>query len=147
MIAVDTNILVYATDSLAGDKHAVAKSLLTTAMAARRLMLPLQVLGEFSHVAVRKAEQTPAAAAEFVMAWSAIAQVEAYRLDDVRSALRARMEHDLPFWDALIWAVCERTGITTLLTEDFQDGRALGSVRFLDPFKPANATRLARSLA
>ena len=147
MIAVDTNILVYAADRLAGEKHAVAKSLLTAAMSARHLMLPLQVLGEFAHVAVRKAKQTPASAADFVLAWSAVAHVEAYRLDDVRSALRARTEHDLPFWDALIWAVCERTGIGTLLTEDFQDGRTLGCVRFIDPFKPDNAARLTRFLA
>jgi predicted nucleic acid-binding protein len=146
VIAVDTNILVYATDRLAGDKHAVAKSLLSAAMSARLLMLPLQILGEFAHVAVRKAKHTPVNTADFVIAWSSVARVEPYRMDDIRSALRARTEHDLPFWDALIWAVCERTGISTLVTEDFQDGRVLGHVKFLDPFKPGNAARLERSL-
>ncbi len=146
MIAVDTNILVYATDSRAGEKYVVAKSLLATAMSARMLVLPLQVLGEFAHVAVRKAKHSPEAAAEFVMAWSAVARVEAYHLGDVRAALRARIDHGLPFWDALVWAVCDRCGAGTLITEDFQDGRPLGGVTFIDPFRAGNAARLERAL-
>jgi predicted nucleic acid-binding protein len=146
LIAVDTNILIYATDRRAGDKYLVAKSLLATAMAAKVLMLPLQVLVEFAHSAVRKIKHPPEAAAQFVLAWSAVARVEAYHLDDVRTALRARSEHGLPFWDALIWAVCERSGVRTLVTEDFQDGRPLGRVTFLDPFKPDSASRLDQAL-
>lgn len=146
MIAVDTNILIYATDSRAGEKYLVAKSLLTAAMSARLLLLPLQVLGEFAHVAVRKAKHSPEAAAEFAIAWSAVARVEAYHLGDVRAALHARSDHGLSFWDALIWAVCDRCGAGTLITEDFQDGRPLGGVTFIDPFRPDNAARLERAL-
>lgn len=142
MIAVDTNVLVYATDLGAEEKYRVAKALLAATMSAGILLLPLQVLGEFTHVAVRKAKHAPSTAEQFVLGWSAVAQVEAYRLDDVRSALRARVEHGLPFWDALIWAVCERCGVEALASEDFQDGRRLGRVTILDPFNPANAARL-----
>ena len=60
----------------------------------------------------------------------------------LEAALRVVGEHDLPFWDALIWAVCERVGVDTLVTEDFQNGRRLGRVTFLDPFEPTNAVRL-----
>ncbi len=142
MIAVDTNVLIYATDQGAAHKYRVAKTLLAATMSAGMLLLPLQVLGEFAHIAVRKAKHAPSTAEQFVSGWSAVAQVEPYRLDDIRSALRARMEHGLPFWDALIWAVCERCGVEVLASEDFQDGRRLGQVTFLDPFNPTNAARL-----
>ena len=142
MIAVDTNILIYASDMQAGDKYRLAKTVLSGAMAAGRLVLPLQVLGEFAHVAVRKAKHSLVDVERLVSAWSAVAHVESYHLDDVRGALRVRAEHGLPFWDALIWAVCERCRVPVLVSEDFQDGRALGQVTFLDPFNPANAARL-----
>jgi predicted nucleic acid-binding protein len=142
LIAVDTNILVYATDAGAGDKYRIAKTLLATTMSAGTLLLPLQVLGEFAHVAVRKSRHAPAVVERFVLGWSAVGRVESYRLEDVRIALRSRAEHGLPFWDALIWAVCDRSGVDALATEDFQDGRLLGGVRFLDPFNPVNADRL-----
>ena len=54
----------------------------------------------------------------------------------------ARAAHGLPFWDALIWAVAERAGAASLVSEDFQPGRRLGRVNIVDPFDPANAARL-----
>jgi predicted nucleic acid-binding protein len=56
--------------------------------------------------------------------------------------MRANLEHGLPVWDALIWAVCDRAGVEVLASEDFQNGRRLGRVTFLNPFDPANALRL-----
>jgi predicted nucleic acid-binding protein len=142
MMAIDTNILVYASDAGAGDRHFVAKAVLKQAIARGTLILPIQVLGEFCHVAVRKVGHDMQKVEEFVLAWSAVAQVEGYGLADVRAALRARAEHALAFWDALIWAVCERIGAGILVSEDFQDGRRLGCVTFLNPFNPANASLL-----
>jgi len=142
VIAVDTNILVYAADAGAGNRHFDAKGVIKHVIAQGALMLPLQVLGEFCRVALKKllfeAEQTE----RFVIAWSAVARVESYGLADIRAALRAQANHGLSFWDGLIWAVCERSGVELLLSEDLQDGRRLGGVTFLDPFNPASAARL-----
>lgn len=142
MIAVDANILVYASDQGAGDRHAIARAVLARAIGAGDLLLPLQVVGEFCHVGLRELGHAPAWIEAFVVAWTAVAQVESYGLADTRAALRARAEHGLSFWDALIWAVCERNGVDLLVSEDFQDGRRLGGVTFLDPFNPGNAARL-----
>jgi predicted nucleic acid-binding protein len=38
--------------------------------------------------------------------------------------------------------VCDRNGANILASEDFQDGRPLGRVTFLNPFNPANTARL-----
>jgi predicted nucleic acid-binding protein len=48
----------------------------------------------------------------------------------------------LSFWDALIWAVCDHNGANILASEDFQDGRPLDRVTFLNALNPANAARL-----
>jgi predicted nucleic acid-binding protein len=52
----------------------------------------------------------------------------------------------MSFWDALLWATADRIGVRHLLTEDFQDGRMLGGVTFVNPFNGANARLLAEIL-
>ncbi|WP_404325563.1 hypothetical protein [Aerophototrophica crusticola] len=45
----------------------------------------------------------------------------------------------MSIFDAQVWATVRRAGCTHLLTEDFQDGRSLGGITFVNPFDPANA--------
>ena len=48
----------------------------------------------------------------------------------------------LSFWDALLWATCDRVGMRYLLTEDFaRIGRVIGKVTYLDPFLPVERRR------
>ena len=72
----------------------------------------------------------------------ALSRVAGYDARDVATAAETAHRHTIMFWDALIWAVCDRVGIAELVTEDFQDGRRLGGVTFLNPFNPDNAARL-----
>jgi predicted nucleic acid-binding protein len=58
--------------------------------------------------------------------------------DDLDRAMRAVADHNLSFWDAMLWATARRAGCRLLLSEDFQDGRDLGGVLFVNPFDPAN---------
>jgi predicted nucleic acid-binding protein len=142
MIGIDTNILIYAVDNRAGQRHHAAGRLLRHALRQQTLFLPVQVLGEFCNAATRKLGQPADAIEPFLSSWTALARIEPYRAEDLGHALHAHAEHGLPFWDALIWAVCARAGVPVLASEDFQNGRTLGRVTFLDPFDPANATRL-----
>ena len=52
-------------------------------------------------------------------------------LTDAMAAVR---DHGISFWDALLWATLRRAGCNLLVTEDLQDGRILGGVRFVNPF-------------
>ena len=142
MIAVDTNLLVYAADGAAGDRHGRAVELLITLIRRQALFLPLQVLIEFHHVATRKLGLAPAQARAFIEAWQAVATVVAYDAADAATAMQAHADHRIPIWDALVLAVCGRAGIRILASEDLQSGRTIGSVLVLDPFDPANAARL-----
>jgi len=49
-------------------------------------------------------------------------------------ALRSALKHALSFWDGLIWAAACLHNVSILYTEDFQHGRQLEGVRFLNPF-------------
>jgi predicted nucleic acid-binding protein len=46
----------------------------------------------------------------------------------------------------LLWATADRIGVRYLLSEDYQDGRVLGGVTFVDPFKADNQRLLAEIL-
>lgn len=50
------------------------------------------------------------------------------------TALRGALTYQLPWFDALIWAVADRHGIATLYTEDFGEGRLYGRTRVVNPF-------------
>jgi predicted nucleic acid-binding protein len=142
----DSNILVYAADSKSGNKHLVAADLLRRAGNAD-FFLTLQVLSEFFNVVTRKVKCDPAEAEGFVEDWRAVFPVFAADERCLADAMGAVSEHGLPFWDAMIWAAARRAGCRLLITEDFQDGRAIGGVTFVNPFEERNATLLGAALA
>ena len=59
---------------------------------------------------------------------------EALYATTLRQAIAAVEEHSVSLWDAMLWATARDAGVTVLLSEDFQDGRELGGVRFRNPF-------------
>lgn len=50
--------------------------------------------------------------------------------------LDAMTRHGLSFWDALIWAATAENRIGVIDTEDFQAGRTIDGVLFVNPFLP-----------
>jgi predicted nucleic acid-binding protein len=46
----------------------------------------------------------------------------------------------------MLWATADRVGVRYLLTEDFQDGRVLGGVTFVNPFEGGNEALFAKIL-
>jgi len=49
-------------------------------------------------------------------------------------ALDAMPRHGLSFWNALIWSAAVENRVAILYSEDFQDGREVEGVRFVNPF-------------
>lgn len=54
--------------------------------------------------------------------------------DLIQAALHATVFHQLPWYDALMWAYADVNGLTEILSEDFQHGRLYGHVRVRNPF-------------
>jgi predicted nucleic acid-binding protein len=138
MISFDTNILVYATASVADAKALRARDLIGRAMRAGWTILLLQTLAEFANVAIRKAGIPIEDIRRTIDAWRAVLPIQAADDEDLAAALEVVRAHQLPFWDAMLWASAQRAGVRCLLTEDLQDGFILQSVRFVNPFKRAN---------
>jgi predicted nucleic acid-binding protein len=143
--AFDTNILVYAVDRSEGDRHVTAALLVERASRKRRGVLILQTLAEFYSVSTGKLRGRPEDMLRFLDRLRTVLAVHAADERDFDRATRGD-RHGLSFWDALLWATADRVGVRHLLSEDYQDGRTLGGITFVDPFKGENARLLAEIL-
>ena len=142
---LDSNLLVYAADRQGGDRHHTATDLVRRA-SSLDCTLTLQALAEFFHVTTRKFKVRPETAAEIVNCWRDVFPV--YSADDLAlvDAMDAVNGHGLGFWDAMLWATARRAGCRAVLSEDFQDGRELGGVIFINPFTPKPSPMLEELL-
>jgi len=130
---LDTNILIYAIDSSQGAKHKLASKLLLRA-AVERQPLMLQCLNEFAAVTIRK-KLIAASQLETILRYHERSfDVVAPETEDLFAAIRAQQKHNLSFFDALLWASAKRSGCRIVFSEDFQNGRTLEGVQFINPF-------------
>ena len=91
-------------------------------MRTRSSILLLQILAEFSSVAIRNAGITIDEVRTAIDAWRAALPVQCTKDDDLSAALDAVKKHRLALWDAMLWAAAQRAGVRHLITEDLQDG-------------------------
>ena len=120
---IDTNVLIYAHDVDAGERHAVAARLVADLWETRRAVISTQVLQEF-YVNVTRKIPSPllhAVARQFVRTYSAW-QTEIVDPQDIQLASELEEQHQLSFWDALIVAAAVKAGAGTILTEDLSPG-------------------------
>jgi predicted nucleic acid-binding protein len=144
-VVLDASILVYAIDTAAGSRHASAGALIERVLLGGRGILILQTMTEFYSVATRKFRIPSREPLLFLDKLRAVLSVHAADERDFDRATRGD-RHGLSFWDALLWATADRIGVRYLLSEDFQDGRTLGGVTFVDPFRSENEQLLAEIL-
>jgi predicted nucleic acid-binding protein len=135
-VTFDSNILVYAVDR-PDPRHAFANDLIARAVRGD-CRQTLQSLAECFNVLTRKFGMPAAEAHGWVRSFQMLFPVAAADESDLAAAVDAVERHNLAFWDAMLWATARRAGCRLLLSEDFQDGRDLGGVRFANPFDPAN---------
>ena len=146
MLSFDTNILVYAADAAAGDRHRSAADLIERSVRRGNCIQTLQSLCEFFSVVTRKSGIEASAAAAFVQGWRSVMLIEASTIADLDEAIRAVEAYRIGFWDALLWATVRRAGVRFLVSEDFQDGQALEGVQIVNPFAARNATVIEQAL-
>lgn len=135
---VDTNVLVYAYDQDAGAKHDISRDLLGRLWAERTGTLSTQVLQEFYWTVTRKLTKPMRRnTAREVMATYRAWPVLRPTADDVLAATEVEERHRLAFWDALIVVTAERSGASTLASEDMHHGAEIRGVRISNPFAPS----------
>jgi predicted nucleic acid-binding protein len=131
--SLDANLLVYAADARAGQRHARALHILVSA-ARRDCVLTLQALGEFFHAATRQGIAPRRDAAAQVRDLLGIFRTAAADVEAFREALEGAERGTRSFWDGVLLATVARAGCACLLSEDMQDGARIGGVTILDPF-------------
>jgi predicted nucleic acid-binding protein len=105
---VDTNILIYAHDTDAGDKHSKAREVI-------RSLLPAQARGII----------------ESYLVWEVVQ-------NDSASILRAselEERYQFSFWDALIITAALEANAEHILTEDLNHGQLIEGVLIVNPFR------------
>jgi predicted nucleic acid-binding protein len=143
LIAIDTNIFVYADspDDSCG-RYGLALDLLSQVSKVQNC-LPLQVLGEFLNVCRRKKMLEMPAAILRACSYAEIFQTQPTSFEDIEQAGRLSQLFDLQYFDALILTVSRRAGATILLSEDMHDGLEVEGIKVVNPFVAANKTLLA----
>ncbi|MFM2044095.1 MAG: hypothetical protein RLY86_2671 [Pseudomonadota bacterium] len=147
VITFDSNILIYAYNKDSYGQRDIARDLVLRAMALpSSLVLTLQALGEFYQVATRKQKESPDRVRQAIARLHAVFPITTPMPSTIFAAIDANREHGIQFWNAMIWATARQVGVTHVLSEDFQDGRTLGGVTFVNPFNPTNAELVDRLL-
>lgn len=133
---VDTNILIYAHDSDAGDKHLKARNVIKALWNDGCGALSTQVLQEF-YITVRRKIPRP------LLPTQVRGIIESYLVwhivrNDPASILRAselEERYQLSFWDALIISAAMEANAERILTEDLNHGQVIESVLIVNPFR------------
>jgi predicted nucleic acid-binding protein len=133
MVALDTNILIYACDKADPSRQQVALDLISKAHDG---VLLWQVACEFVAAARKLKNQ----GFTTVDAWDRLADYQAIFpliLPNARALERARVLHEeggWSFWDAMIVAACLEYGVSRLYSEDLPGRAPLGPLEIVNPF-------------
>ena len=143
--SIDTNILVYATFNQDEEKHRATLRIMERAQTLD-CVVTLQALGELFHTLTRRLKVSAGNATTVVHKWRSAIPVIAADEACLVDAMDAVSGHGVAFWDAMLWATAKRAGCQLLLTEDGQDGFALGGVTLVNPFASPRFPLLVRTL-
>jgi predicted nucleic acid-binding protein len=134
-IFLDTNILVYAHDADAGEKHASAAQAVAGLWESRNGILSTQVLQELYITLTRKVA-SPATGTVVrrlirnYLTWELV-------LNDGAIILHAGEiadNYQLSFWDGLIVAAAYSKNAAIILTEDMNNDQVIEGIRIENPF-------------
>jgi predicted nucleic acid-binding protein len=133
---VDSNVLVYAHDADAGERHRPAAGCLSELWSARAGLLSTQVLQEFYLNVTRKitAPLAPAVAREVVRDYAPWVESLVTPSTVVRASEIAEI-WQISFWDAMIFAVAEQISADRILTEDLSHGARIAGIEIVNPFR------------
>ncbi len=131
---MDTNILIYAHDALAGAKHERARQLVERLWASGQGVLSTQVLQELCVNLRRKlAQPLPTEDIRLLIRDYLSWEIVVNTTDAIVQALEIETRHKTSFWDALILQAAEQAGADVLYSEDLATGQQYGVVKVINP--------------
>jgi len=132
---VDTNILVYAHDHSAKEKHRLSTTLLKELWETATGCLSVQVLQEFYVTITAKVKRPLSAetAAEIISMLS-LWKIHTPDVQDVLRAIAIQRQYQISFWDAMIIQSAVKLGCQVLWSEDLHAGQIYAGVTVKNPF-------------
>ena len=136
IVLLDTNVLVYIVDPEDPKKQSRAEEVMNALRANQNGRLSVQNLAEFFYTSTRKLKPplSPSQAIEQIDRFQTLWPVFLLTPLIVTEAARAVRDYQLAYYDAQIWATARLNGIPVIFSEDFQSGRTLEGVRFVNSF-------------
>jgi len=137
IIALDTNVLLYAVDKSAGKKHELCKELLEDGFRGNvTYFVPVQALSEFFYVISRGKVKTSIDEAEEIVRYIIELPNFITASADEFSTLEAIQLHKkfgTHYWDALILAVMKTNRVSRIYTENTKHTDIAG-IEAISPF-------------
>ncbi|HUT72539.1 MAG TPA: PIN domain-containing protein [Desulfatiglandales bacterium] len=135
-VFLDTNIILYAYDVSAGEKHQRAKEIILDLWNSGLAVISTQVLQEFFVTATQKIPKPldNRFAKDIVgdlLKWEVV-------INDgvsVLEAIELLLQYGYSFWDSLIIEAAIKGGAEILLSEDLSHGQTIQGVTIMNPFK------------
>ena len=131
---VDTNILIYAFDDSAGEKHQKASALLQNLWLEENGCISIQVLQEFYVNVTSKAPY----ALDYLLAETIIRDLRRWKVhrpdtEDILAAILIQQQYQVSFWDAMILRSAQESNCKILLSEDLSSGQEYSGVKVINP--------------
>lgn len=135
-VFVDTNVIVYAYDRDAGEKHRVAADIMKDLWRSGLGTISTQILQEFFVTLTKKIS----APMDISVVRETIRRLSKWDvlLIDVDTIIRAtelQERYKYSFWDSLIIASAIAGGARTILSEDLADGQTIQDITIKNPFR------------
>jgi predicted nucleic acid-binding protein len=141
MIALDTNILVYA-ETIDDERKGAEAHLFLDRLDRRLIVVPAQVAGELFKVLTRKARVAPTVAGAIVASWTINTTVAPTTEATILAAMDLSASHNLQIWDAIILQAASEAGARILLSEDMHNGFTWNGTTIVNPFAPGDYAAL-----
>jgi predicted nucleic acid-binding protein len=132
VVFVDTNILVYANDLTAGEKHTRAARALELLWVEQTGRISVQVLQECYVTVTQKLAIARSHAREIVKNYTPWVQYSTTPETILRASEISELAQ-MSFWDGLIVASAEQAGASLLYTEDLNAGQTIAGVKIVNP--------------
>jgi len=135
-VFIDTNIIIYAYDASAGEKHRIAKKIFVELWDSGLGVVSTQVLQEFFVTITQKIPKTldKRLAKDIVsdlLKWDVVVNDG----ESIIEAIEIFLRYGYSFWDSLIIEAAITSGAVVLLSEDLSHGQILHGVTIKNPFK------------
>jgi predicted nucleic acid-binding protein len=132
---VDSNILVYAHDQAAGEKHRIAHDEIHRLWSNRSGVLSTQVLQETYVTLTQKTKPSlPLKKAKEIIIQYGFWEVVVPLKEDLFEAIDLQSKYKLSFWDTLIIQSALKADCTNLLSEDLQANQKIETLTIRNPF-------------